>query len=77
MNRTQVCSISCCIYSVHIFLKLDINEKEKASVPEAKVMFKQYNMKASRIVGQLLIQQNQSWYFTDIACETDVMEESE
>ncbi len=60
-------------------LKLDMNsnEEEKLTVKKAKDIFKQFNMKASRIVCQLLIKQNESIHFTNITCETHVMHESE
>jgi hypothetical protein len=44
---------------------------------EAKQIITKYNLKASRIVGQLVIKQNETWHFTDIACETHVMQDSE
>lgn len=43
---------------------------------EAKEIFKQYNIKASRIACQLLIKQNESIHFTNITCQTDIMKES-
>ena len=43
----------------------------------AKKLFKQHNMKASRIACQLLIKRNETVHYTDITCETDVIHESE
>jgi hypothetical protein len=56
---------------------MNSNEEEKLTVKKAKDIFKQFNMKASRIVCQLLIKQNESIHFTNITCETHVMHESE
>jgi hypothetical protein len=56
---------------------MNSNEDEKLTVKKAKDIFKQFNMKASQIVCQLLIKQNESIYFTNIACKTHVMYESE
>jgi len=58
-------------------LDTDKDETKKISVKQAKTIFKKYNMKFSRIACQLLIKQNESWHFTDIACETHVIRESE
>ncbi len=44
---------------------------------EAKIIFKDFNLKESRIVCQLLIEQKESFRCTDIICQTQVIEESE
>ncbi|CAF3744279.1 unnamed protein product, partial [Adineta steineri] len=47
------------------------------TVNEAKKIFDQYNLKASRIICQLLIKENESFHFTDIICATHKMEETQ
>ncbi|CAF2160588.1 unnamed protein product [Rotaria magnacalcarata] len=49
--------------------------KGEISKREAKQVFKKFNLKASRIVCQLLIKQNDLWHYTNIACETNVIED--
>jgi len=56
---------------------MNSNEDEKLTVKKAKDIFKQFKLKASRIVCQLLIKQNESIHFTNITCETHVMHQSE
>jgi len=46
------------------------------SVKEAKDFFKQFNLKISQIVCQLLIKQNETFHFTNIACVTHRLYES-
>jgi len=43
---------------------------------KAKNIFKQFDMKASRIACQLVIKQNGLFHFTNMTCETDVIKES-
>ncbi|CAF4191332.1 unnamed protein product, partial [Rotaria sordida] len=50
---------------------------EKISIPEAKKIFKKFNLKASRIVCQLVIKQNEFWHFTNITCQTKGIEDKE
>ncbi|CAF1519953.1 unnamed protein product, partial [Rotaria sordida] len=50
---------------------------EKISVQEAKKIYQKFNLKASRIVSQLVIKQNDLWYFTNIKCETNVIEDED
>ncbi|CAF1557110.1 unnamed protein product [Rotaria sordida] len=50
---------------------------EKISVQEAKNIYQKFNLKASRIVSQLVIKQNDLWYFTNIKCETNVIEDDQ
>jgi len=47
------------------------------SVKQAKNIFKQFNMKSGRIICQLLIKQNELFHFTDITCETHVLNEKD
>jgi hypothetical protein len=47
------------------------------SVKEAKDFFKQFNLKISQIACQVLIKQNETFHFTNIACVTDILHESE
>ncbi|CAF3716386.1 unnamed protein product [Rotaria sordida] len=53
------------------------NTNEKISIPEAKKIFKKFNLKASRIVCQLVIKQNEFWHFTNITCQTKGIEDKE
>ncbi|CAF0849587.1 unnamed protein product [Rotaria sordida] len=53
------------------------NMNEKISVQEAKKNYQKFNLKASRIVSQLVIKQNDLWYFTNIKCETNVIEDDQ
>ncbi|CAF2464876.1 unnamed protein product [Rotaria sp. Silwood2] len=50
------------------------NINERIAVREAKKLFKKFNLKASRIVCELVIKQNELWHFTNITCETNVIE---
>ncbi|CAF0936276.1 unnamed protein product [Adineta ricciae] len=51
------------------------DDEKKLTVAEAKTFFEQHNLKASRISCQLLIEQNNTFHFTDITCKTKKMEE--
>ncbi|CAF1045578.1 unnamed protein product [Adineta ricciae] len=51
------------------------DEEQTLTVAEAKTFFEQHNLKASRINCQLLIEQNNTFHFTDITCKTKKMEE--
>ncbi|CAF1104258.1 unnamed protein product [Rotaria sp. Silwood1] len=53
------------------------NMNEKISVREAKEMYKKFNLKASRIICQLVIKQNDLWHFTNIKCETQVIQDKD
>ncbi|CAF0935189.1 unnamed protein product [Adineta steineri] len=55
----------------------DINGNDIVTVNEAKKIFDQYNLKASRIICQLLIKENELFRFTDIVCATHKMEETQ
>ncbi|CAF4885459.1 unnamed protein product [Rotaria sp. Silwood1] len=50
---------------------------EKISVREAKEIYKKFNLKASRIICQLVIKQNDLWHFTNIKCETQVIQDKD
>ncbi|CAF0934994.1 unnamed protein product [Adineta steineri] len=54
-----------------------IDGNETITVNEAKKIFNKYNLKAGRIICQLLIKENESFHFTDIICATHKMEETQ
>jgi len=54
-----------------------MNENETMSVKAAKNFLKKFKMNTSRIACQLLIKQNTTFHFTNIACETHILQESE
>lgn len=57
----------------------NINESkccENMSVKDAKKIQQKYNLKASRIHCQLVIERNGIIHGTDIVCETNVLEQS-
>ncbi len=59
-----------------MFNLLDENTNKEGIVAKAKVFRSVYNLNLSRIACKLLIKQNETWYTTDIKCETDIMRES-
>jgi len=59
------------------FLKLlDTINPKKTIAGNAKVFRKIYNVEASQIACQILINENESYVFTDITCKTEIMVES-
>ncbi|UJR25789.1 hypothetical protein I4U23_007139 [Adineta vaga] len=56
---------------------LDENKNAKGIVAKAKAFRDIYHLKSSRIACQLLIKQGNTWYPTNIACETNLMDEKE
>jgi hypothetical protein len=54
-----------------------MNQNKKIPVKEAKDIFKKFKINTSRIACQLLIKQNTTFHFTNIACDTHILQESE
>lgn len=55
---------------------IDENNDTKTGAAKAKRCRDIYHLESSRIVCQLLIEQNDTWFITDIECKTEIMEES-
>ncbi|CAF1023226.1 unnamed protein product [Adineta steineri] len=53
-----------------------IDGNETVTVKEVKKIYNEYNLKASRIVFQLLIKQGETYNFENHVCVTDKMEDS-
>lgn len=59
-----------------LFDRIDETSTCKSTVAKAKCFRDLYNLTSSCIACQLVIKQNDTWYTTDIACKTIIMEES-
>jgi hypothetical protein len=61
------------IFSKNFFLKSDTIDNTKTTSGNAKIFRKKYNLKASRIACQILIEEEETYHFTHMTCVTNVM----
>jgi len=80
-NTVEICmlilSLLIIIIQYFSFNLIDENKNAKSLIAKAKCCRDAYNLQSSRIHCNFLIKQNETWFMTDIECETDIMEESQ
>jgi len=77
MNQKLVCTVLS-FFMLHksFFDKLDATDKNKTIMKNVRNFRENFNLKASRIACQILIQEDQLLHLTHIACLTHIMIES-
>ncbi len=74
-DKSETCMYYFLFYILNksFLLKSDTKDETKTICGNAKIFRKKYNVKASQIACQVLIEEGETYHFTHITCATNVM----